>query len=321
MSDRPIQRDHSGRYKSTILRVVDRESIGSGSLLRMPIDSSILSEIEHLSELSSGERVALAEKIDLMRYAAGQTIFNLGDPGHALYIVRSGEVEIFVKNDQGEKVVLETTRPGEIFGEVSLLDDGPRTAWVTAISDVEVLRLDRAHFEDYVRQHTPAALNLLSVAARRLRKSDEFIRHTITRNANDVAEKQQTSLTRIADAVPRMVGNLPSTVLHAAFFAGWIAINLGIAGELGRFDPYPFGLLSVIISLEAIFLTLFVLTSQNRQGARDRIRSDIEFETSINTEVKIARLHEKVDKLTEEHYEVLDNTRKLLAGSGGRDRN
>ena len=317
MSDRPIQRDHSCRYKSTILRVVDRESIGSGSLLRMPIDASILSEIEHLSELSSGERVALAEKIDLMRYAAGQTIFNLGDPGHALYIVRSGEVEIYVKNDQGEKVVLETTRPGEIFGEVSLLDDGPRTAWVTAISDVELLRLDRAHFEDYVRQHTPAALNLLSVAARRLRKSDEFIRHTITRNANDVAEEQQTSLTRIADAVPRMVGNLSSTVLHAVFFAGWIAINLGIAGELRRFDPYPFGLLSVIISLEAIFLTLFVLTSQNRQGARDRIRSDIEFETSINTEVKIARLHEKVDKLTEEHYEVLENTRKLLAEGGG----
>jgi len=279
----------------------------------MPIDASILSEIGHLNELSAGERSALAEKIDLMRYAAGQTIFNLGDPGHALYIVRSGEVEIYVKNDQGEKIVLETTRPGEIFGEVSLLDDGPRTAWVTAISDVEVLRLDRAHFEDYVRQHTPAALNLLSVAARRLRKSDEFIQHTLTRNVNDVAEEQQTSVTRIADAVPAIVGNLPSTVLHAVFFAGWIAINLGIAGELRRFDPYPFGLLSVIISLEAIFLTLFVLTSQNRQRALDRIRSDIEFETSINTEVKIARLHEKVDKLTEEHYEVLENTRKLLA--------
>jgi len=280
----------------------------------MSIDASILGEIEHLRELSTGERAALAEKIDLMRYAAGQTIFNLGDPGHALYIVRAGEVEIYVKNDQGEKIVLETARPGDIFGEVSLLDDGPRTAWVSAISAVEVLRLDRAHFEDYVRQHTPAALNLLSVAARRLRKSDEFIRHTITRNVNDVAEEQQTALTRIADAVPSLVGNLPSTVLHAVLFAAWIAINLGIAGELRKFDPFPFGLLSVIISLEAIFLTLFVLTSQNRQRARDRIRSDIEFETSINTEVKIARLHEKVDKLTEEHYEVLENTRKLVAG-------
>jgi uncharacterized membrane protein len=278
----------------------------------MPIDASILGEIEHLRELNAGDRVALAEKIELIRYTAGQIIFNLGDRGHALYIIRSGEVEIYVKNDQGEKIVLETSRPGDIFGEVSLLDDGPRTAWVAAISEVEVLRLDREHFEDYVRQHTPAALNLLSVAARRLRKSDEFIRSTITRNVNEVAEEQGTSLTRVAEAVPALAGSWPSTMLHAVFFAGWSAINLGLAGELRRFDPYPFGLMSVIISLEAIFLTLFVLASQNRQRARDRIRSDIEFESSINTEVKIARLHEKVDKLTEQHYEVLENTRKLL---------
>lgn len=285
----------------------------------MPIDASILSEIEHLRELSAGELAALAEKIDLNRYKPGQVIFNLGDPGHALYIVRAGEVEIYVKNDQGEKIVLETARPGDIFGEVSLLDDGPRTAWVAAISEVEVLRLNRSHFEDYVRQYTPAALNLLSVAARRLRKADDFIRGTVTRNLNEVAEEQQTTLTRIAEAVPAVAGNVPSMMLHTLFFAAWIAINLGIAGEMGRFDPYPFGLLSVIISLEAIFLTLFVLTSQNRQRARDRIRSDIEFESSINTEVKIARLHEKVDKLTEDHYEVLQNMRKLVGGSGGRN--
>jgi CRP/FNR family cyclic AMP-dependent transcriptional regulator len=315
-----IRRNHSIWYKFAIPRVLERDRVGSVSLLRMPIDASILSEIDHLRELGAGDRTALAEKIDLMVYSAGETVFNLGDPGHALYIVRSGEVEIYLKNDQGEKIVLETARPGDIFGEVSLLDDGPRTAWVAAINDVEVLRLDRAHFEDYVRQHTSAALNLLSVSARRLRKSDEFIRHTITRNVNDVAEEQQTSVSRIADAVPALVGNLPSTLLHGLFFGGWIAVNLGIAGALRRFDPFPFGLLSVIISLEAIFLTLFVLTSQNRQRARDRIRSDIEFETSINTEVKIARLHEKVDKLTQEHYEVLDNTRKLLAGSGGKNR-
>ena len=282
----------------------------------MPIDVAILSEIEHLQGLGGAERVALAEKIDLIGYAAGQTIFSLGDTGHALYIIRSGEVEIYVKNDQGEKIVLETSGPGDIFGEISLLDDGPRTAWVAAISDVKVLRLDRAHFEDYVRQYTPAALNLLSVAARRLRKSDEVIRRTVTRNLNDVAEEQGTALTRIADVVPPLVGNLPSTVLHALFFGAWIAVNLGIGGKLRRFDPYPFGLLSVIISLEAIFLTLFVLTSQNRQRARDRIRSDIEFESSINTELKIARLHEKVDRLTEEHFEVLENTRKLV-GRGG----
>jgi CRP/FNR family transcriptional regulator, cyclic AMP receptor protein len=278
----------------------------------MAIDPSILNEIEHLTDLSQEEKSALADKIDLLPYSAGEIVFNYGDPGNALYIVRSGEVEIYVKNDQGEKIVLETSQPGDIFGEIALLDGGSRTAWVAAIGDVELLRLDREHFEAYLRQHTPAALNLLSVAARRLRKSDEVIRRTVTRNVNDVAAAQETVLTRLADAVPALTGSLGSLAFHAIFLGGWIAINLGWLAGRKAFDPYPFEFLSVIIALEAIFLTLFVLTSQNRQRVRDRIRSDIEFETSINTETKIAYLHEKIDRLTEGHYQLLVNTQKLL---------
>jgi CRP/FNR family cyclic AMP-dependent transcriptional regulator len=278
----------------------------------MPIDASILNEIEHLRELNPDEKAALADKIDLLRYSTGQSVFNYGDPGHALYIVRSGEVEIYVKNDQGEKIVLETSQSGDIFGEVALLDGGTRTAWVSALGDVELLRLDREHFEAYVRQCTPAALNLLSVAARRLRKSDEVIRRTVTRNVNDVAAEQGTILTRLADAVPSFTGSIASLALHAIFLGGWVAINLSVLRNIKAFDPYPFEFLSVIVSLEAIFLTLFVLTSQNRQRTRDRIRSDIEFESSINTETKIAYLHEKIDKLTEGHYALLVNTQKLL---------
>jgi CRP/FNR family transcriptional regulator, cyclic AMP receptor protein len=278
----------------------------------MPIDVSILNEIAHLRELSPLEQAALADKIDLLRYSAGQIVFNYGDPGHALYIVRTGEFEIYVKNDQGEKIVLEISQPGDIFGEVALLDGGQRTAWVVALGEAEALRLDREHFEDYLRQCTPAALNLLSVAARRLRRSDDVIRRTVTRNVNDVAAEQQSPLTRLADAVPAFTGSLASVALHALFLGGWIVVNLRLIASLGTFDPYPFEFLSVIVSLEAIFLTLFVLTSQNRQRARDRIRSDIEFETSINTETKIAYLHEKIDKLTEGHYQLLLNTQKLL---------
>jgi CRP/FNR family cyclic AMP-dependent transcriptional regulator len=278
----------------------------------MPIDASILNEVEHFRELNPEEKLALAEKIDTLRYTAGQAVFNYGDPGHAMFIVRSGEVEIYVKNDQGEKIVLETSGPGDLFGEVALLDGGPRTAWVVALSDVELLRLDREHFEAYVRQCTPAALNLLSVAARRLRRSDDMIRRTVTRNANDVAAEQGTLLTRMADAVPSFTGSIGSLAFHALFLGSWIAVNLAVIGNFKAFDPYPFQFMSVMLSLEAIFLTLFVLTSQNRQQARDRIRSDIEFESSINTETKIAFLHEKIDKLAESQYALLVNTQKLL---------
>src|SRR5579871_6020841 len=184
----------------------------------MPIDPKILLEIEHLRDLNEDERAALAERIELFKYPPNATVFSYGDPGHALYIVRSGEVEIYLKNDQGEKIVLEISRPGDVFGEISLLDDGPRTAWVSALGDAEVLRLDRVHFEEYVRQYTPAALNLLSVAARRLRRADEVIRRIATRNVNQVAAEQRTPLTRLADAVPAVTGSLGSLLFHFLFF-------------------------------------------------------------------------------------------------------
>ena len=283
----------------------------------MPTDPSILQEVAHLRELSDAERAALAERIELLRYSAGQSIFNFGDPGHALYIIRSGQVEIFIVNDRGERVVLETSRAGDVFGEVSLLDDGPRTASVTAIGDVELLRLDREHFEDYVRRYTPAALNLLSVVARRLRKSDEYIRRTVARNVNDVAEEQGTVITRLADAVPAVIGSIPSVVLHALFLAVWVLTNISLIAGLRVFDPFPFYTLSMVVGLESILLTLFVLASQNRQRARDRIRSDVEFQSSINTELKIAYLHEKIDQLREANYQVLVNTQKLLTNPEG----
>ncbi len=282
----------------------------------MSIDASILNEIQHLRVLTADEKASLAEKIDLLRFSAGDHVFNYGDPGNALYIIRSGEVEIYLRNDQGEKIVLETARSGDIFGEVALLDGGTRTAWVAALGNVELLRLDRAHFEEYVRQYTPAALNLLSVAARRLRRSDQVIRRTTTRNLNDVAAEQGTFLTRLADAVPSFTGSIASLVFHIVFLGGWIALNLSLFSGLKAFDPYPFQFMSVIVSLEAIFLSLFVLTSQNQQRTRDRIRSDIEFESSINTETKIVYLHEKIDKLSEGQYELLVNMEKL----SGRER-
>jgi CRP/FNR family transcriptional regulator, cyclic AMP receptor protein len=263
----------------------------------MALDPVILDEIAHLQGLKPSEKAALAERMDLMRYQSGQIVFEYGDPGHALFIVRSGEVEIYIQNNQGDKIVLEVSRPGDVFGEISLLDGGPRTASVVAMVETELLRLDREHFEDYVRQYTPAALNLLSAAARRLRTSSEHIRRSQIRNANDVTAEQGTWLTRLAEAVPVVAGSIPSLALHGLFVFSWITLNLRLVPGVRPWDPPPFALLADIVSIYAMLLTVFVLVSQNRQRARDRIRSDIEFETGVNTELKIADLHEKIDRL------------------------
>jgi CRP/FNR family cyclic AMP-dependent transcriptional regulator len=278
----------------------------------MPIDPAILQEVDHFRDLTGPERNALAARIDLHRFESGNTIFSYGDPGHALYIVRSGEVEIYIKNDNGEKIVLELSKPGDVFGEISLLDDGPRTAWVSAVGDVEVMRLDRAHFEEYVRLYTPAALNLLRVTARRLRTSDDYLRRTVARNANNVEALRRARPELIADAVAHWTGSLRSVGMHAMIFSLYILVNVSLFRIIRAFDPYPFGLLSVMVGMEGILLTLFVLASQNRQRERDSIRSDIEFESSVNTELKIAYLHEKIDRLREDNYRLQASVHKLL---------
>ena len=278
----------------------------------MPIDQALIQEIDHLRDLKDEERAALADRIDLVNFTDGQTIFQRGDPGDALYIVRAGEVEIYLKNDQGEKIVLEVSKPGDVFGEIALLDNGSRTSWVTAIGDVQVLRLNREHFEDYVRLHTSAALNLLAVTARRLRKSDEVIRRTVSRNVNEVDAGRETLGEAFARRVSLWTGSIPSIAVHVAIFGCYVAINLSLLRWMQAFDPYPFGLLSVIVGMEGILLTMFVLATQNRQRERDTIRSDVEFDTSMNTELKIAYLHEKIDRLTEDNSRILVNVEKLL---------
>jgi uncharacterized membrane protein len=90
---------------------------------------------------------------------------------------------------------------------------------------------------------------------------------------------------RVADRVTAFAGSLQFIYIHAAWFAVWIAINVGAIGTGREFDKFPFGLLTMIVSLEAIFLATFVMVTQNRQGRRADIRSELDFETNLRSEI------------------------------------
>ena len=94
----------------------------------MSADPEILAEVPLFQLLDADERAALAAKVEAISAPAGKILFNYGDPGDSLYIVREGQVEIFFKNDTGQRIVLERSGAGDFFGELSLIDAGPRTA-------------------------------------------------------------------------------------------------------------------------------------------------------------------------------------------------
>jgi CRP/FNR family cyclic AMP-dependent transcriptional regulator len=264
----------------------------------MPADAALLADIPFFHFLDDNERVALAAQLEEVQFAQGQMVFSYGEPGDCLYVIRSGKAEVYFKDDTGTRIVLEVAGVGDVVGELSLLDGGPRSASVISTEALEALRLDRTDLDEFLRRHPAAALDLLSAMGRRLRVSAERLRHTASRNVNVAAEDNRTAVQKAADWIADFSGSIPFLLLHVLFFAVWFLLNVpGIPGA-PMFDPFPYGLLTMVVSLEAIILSVFVLLSQNRQAAKERIRGDIEYEVNIKAEMEVAHLHEKVDQLS-----------------------
>ena len=256
---------------------------------------SLLAEVPLFQLFDADERAALAHMMEKVDFPAGYRIFEEGDAGDRMYLVCTGGVELATTDKLGQKLVLTTASRGDLFGELSLLDHGPRTANATVIEDAELLVLDRTTLIDFVRRRPEAALDMMAVMGGRMRSTTSRLRQMATRNANAEAESKVTVLERITDAIAEFSGSLSFLVLHALWFGFWIAVN-SIPG-LPAFDPFPFGLLTMCVSLEAIFLSVIVLLSQNRQSSKDRIRADVDYEVNLKSELEISHLHEKVDHL------------------------
>jgi len=111
------------------------------------------------------------------------------------------------------------------------------------------------------------------------------VEHYRTRNENALIRAVLQAQDRAADKITAFAGSLNFVYLHSVWFGIWIAVNVGVLGASLKFDKFPFGLLTMIVSLEAIFLSTFVMVSQNRQAARADVRSELDFETNLRSEI------------------------------------
>ena len=278
----------------------------------MACDPNFLAGIKMFELLDDDDRVALANVIDELAVPQGQQLFQAGDPGDSLFVVQAGEIELFIKDTAGQKIVLTIAGPGDMFGELAMLDSGPRTATALALTDSEVLVLDRGDLVLLFQRKPDAALSMLAALSGLTRKADELLRTRVSRNLNEEMEEHTTALLRIADWIAWFSGSMPFLILNGAWFIIWILLNklpLGIE----PFDPYPFGLLTMIVSLEAIFLSCFVLISQNRQAQKDKVRADIEYDVNIKAELEVAHLHEKTDRIYENMMARFEKLEKQIA--------
>ena len=270
-----------------------------------------LAGVELFELFDADELAELAAVIDEKRLKEGEILFQTGDFGESMYIVKSGAVELFIKDTTGQKIVLKTAKENDIFGEISMLDNRPRTATATALRDTELFVLDREDLLLLFQKKPDAGLNMLAAMSGMLRDADNLLRTRVSKNVNDEMEEKLSTLQRIADWIAWFSGSMYFLLLNAIWFIVWISINVFPLG-IEQFDPFPFGLLTMIVSLEAIFLSCFVLISQNRQSEKDHIRSDIEYGINIKAELEVAHLHEKIDHVHEQILERFNHVERIL---------
>jgi CRP/FNR family cyclic AMP-dependent transcriptional regulator len=267
----------------------------------MSATAAILEVVPLFADLDPKDLAILAERVDVVEIHQGETLFEYGDPGDWMGIVRSGQVEMTVKTKTGERVFLELAESGDFFGEISLLDMGSRTASAHVTQSGEMIVVDRGDLDELLRISPGSARKFLVATGKRLRVTASVLRNTAARNSYEAAREELNVIQLAADWVANFSGSLTFLILHLFLFGVYILFNVGLF-HAGNWDPFPFGLLTMAVSLEAIILSTLLLYSQNRQAARDRVRADVEYDVNLKAELQIQHLHEKVDQI---HAQIL----------------
>jgi CRP/FNR family cyclic AMP-dependent transcriptional regulator len=282
----------------------------------MPADPRMLKKIPLFMSMDDEEREAIAAIMDEVPFKAGQVIFFAEETGGTFFIVQAGQVELSITDDDGEKLVLEILESGDFFGEMSLLDGGTRSATATAIQRTETLVLDRREFLDLLMQRPHMAQDVLVSQAKRIRRTDNLLRRRVSRNPNEAIEERETLGDRVADGVARFGGSWRFIFAFAAILLIWVALNTFLPNP---WDVYPFILLNLFLSMLAAIQAPVIMMSQNRQDAKDRIRSELDYQVNLKAELGVSTLLHKTAVMNDMLENIDSKLARVPAGRDGID--
>ncbi len=264
------------------------------------------------STMTDDELGVLAAQVELESHPAGAMIFRHNDVGDSMYIVQSGEVDLFVKDRTGAEVSVLQVEAGQVFGELSLLDSRPRSASARVLKDASLLIIRRSALVSVCLSHPHVPLRMLEILAARVRSSSVMVQERIIPNANEAIEVKLSLGDRISDFFTGISGNIIFVGISLIWFVVWIGWNLGIVPGLDVFDPFPFGLLTMVVSLEMVFLSLFILIKQSRMAAHDKVRNDIEYEVNVRSELGVRHLSESIEIFEQRMQQRLEKLEHAL---------
>jgi CRP/FNR family transcriptional regulator, cyclic AMP receptor protein len=268
--------------------------------LESAMDKDLLRNIPLFARLSDDDRAELASLMAPRECAALEPVFWVGENGDAMYVVAHGKVRLSYTDEAGHDVTITVLGPGDFFGELSLLDGGPRTATARADTPAGLFSLNRKGFYTFLDRHPAAAVYMVSVLGARLRESLDRLRQV--RNVNEEAEHVLTPFQRLIDRAAAIGTSGPFLVGNITFIVLWMAIHSILSYRAGRpivfhDDPPTFFWLGLLIGMESILLTVFVLNSQRLSAKRDRIRADLEYQINLKAQTDVTNLTRKVDRI------------------------
>ena len=272
----------------------------------MACNPEVLKQVPLFALLDEEETAVLASQVELKSFAPRQRIYKLGDPGGRAYILVSGKVRVSTVDEDYQEVVVDEPIPGEFFGFASMLEETPHQTGAIALEEAVCVEVDRHDISVLLQRKPLSGMDMLAVLGRQFHGSQQLVRLRASRNPNEIIEKEATFGERVADSVARFGGSWTFIITFGLVLAFYTATNI----VLGRsaWDPYPFILLNLFLSMLAAVQAPVIMMSQNRQDTKDRLRGELDYDVNRRAASDIQGLARKLHLLGEK----IDDVEELL---------
>ena len=274
-------------------------------------------ELRHvpLFALLDDEEIAvLAAQVDLKRFAPRQRIYKIGEPGRHAYVMMSGKARVSTVDEDHQEVLVDEPGHGEFFGFASMLEETPHQTNALAIEETVCLEISRDDIAVLLQQKPMAGMDMLTVLGRQFHASQQLVRIRASRNVNEVIEEKSSLGDRIADAVARFGGSWKFIITFGVMLTVYTAVNVLLTKK--AWDPYPFILLNLFLSMLAAIQAPVIMMSQNRQDTKDRLRGELDYDVNRRAEAEIQELANRLNLLNDKIGDVDDLLREELRLKG-----
>ncbi len=267
------------------------------------VNPDLFNEVPIFQLLDHEERKVLADQVSVKNFKKGQVVFKAGDPGGLAYLVQMGNIRVSIKDANHEDIVVDIADDGGLVGMSSLMAGENHQTTAVAMEDTTAIEIDRNDIIALLTTKPMAGLDMMTIVEKQLRMAHELMSTRVARNPNEEIEDQETFGQRMADNVARFGGSWGFVITFGVVLVVYVTLNSILPD---RWDPYPFILLNLFLSMLAAIQAPVIMMSQNRQDTKDRVRSELDYRVNLKAEVEIEEVLQRMGKLEEMLAEHMD---------------